>query len=186
MDPDFNLKAKLKQMEIVKFDEVRKKFSSTHTWIRTKIRGCDAFKCSICDLTAPTEISYSFHDNTESVTDGLPVMNWRYRTMYLTCQQNLERKALKKVKGKPWVVYMLECEQLQNTIYTGITNNLYQRYMDHKEKRGAHAKYTATHYPISILYTETYPNRSLASKREYEIKQLNRQEKFDLAAGKKP
>ena len=40
-----------------------------------------------------------------------------------------------------WYVYILRCKD--NSLYTGITNNLEKRYQDHCEKKGA--KYTKSH-----------------------------------------
>ena len=41
-----------------------------------------------------------------------------------------------------WYVYILRCKD--NSLYTGITNNLEKRYQDHCEKKGA--KYTKSHF----------------------------------------
>jgi putative endonuclease len=77
---------------------------------------------------------------------------------------------------KEWVVYILECSD--KTLYTGITNNLKNRVKAHNE--GVGAKYTKGRNPVKIMYTEKCPNRSDASKREREIKTLNRTAKLKL------
>ena len=72
-----------------------------------------------------------------------------------------------------WRVYMLLCDD--NTIYTGITNDLKKRFENHISGKGA--KYLRGRKPLKIVYTENFKNRSMATKREIEIKKLNRREK---------
>lgn len=177
------MRLRLRAQTDLEFAQIKKDISSTHIW-NLKIKpGMAYYECRVCKLDAFVNLVYPLQDALEPVTDKLPVLTWNHKPLYLTCAQNLERKALKKVKNKPWVVYILECWGQQNsTLYTGITNNLYQRFMDHKEKRGA--KYTKKNYPLRILYTEKIPTKSEAAKREYQIKQLTRDEKLDLIKGK--
>ena len=68
---------------------------------------------------------------------------------------------------------MLLCDD--NTIYTGITNDLKKRFENHILGKGA--KYLRGRKPLEIVYTENFQNRSMATKREMEIKKLNRREK---------
>ena len=75
-----------------------------------------------------------------------------------------------------WCVYMLLCDD--NTIYTGITNDLKKRFENHISGKGA--KYLRGRKPLEIVYTENFQNRSMATKREMEIKKLNRRKKEAL------
>lgn len=75
-----------------------------------------------------------------------------------------------------WCVYMLLCDD--NTIYTGITNDLKKRFDNHISGKGA--KYLRGRKPLEIVYTENFKNRSMATKREMKIKKLNRNEKEAL------
>jgi len=50
--------------------------------------------------------------------------------------------------------------------------------MEHKSGIGGH--YTSAKQVVKIVYTETHPNRSSASKREAEIKKLSRMQKLEL------
>lgn len=75
-----------------------------------------------------------------------------------------------------WNVYILLCED--GTLYTGITNNLDKRIADHK--KGIGGRYTRSHKPIKIVYKEELKNRSLALKREAEIKKLSREKKLKM------
>ena len=65
-----------------------------------------------------------------------------------------------------WLVYMLECSD--NSIYTGITNNLENRLKKHQSGDGA--KYLRGRLPIKLIYKELFINRSEATKREISIK----------------
>ncbi|MBP5303562.1 MAG: GIY-YIG nuclease family protein [Clostridia bacterium] len=75
-------------------------------------------------------------------------------------------------------VYMVKCAD--NTLYTGYTNDLQKRIKAHNEGQGA--KYTKARRPVTLVYAETFDNKSDALKREYAIKQLSRQEKDRLVA----
>ena len=75
-----------------------------------------------------------------------------------------------------WCVYMLLCDD--NTIYTGITNDLKKRFENHISGKGA--KYLRGRKPLEIVYKENFQNRSMATKREMEIKKLNRRKKEGL------
>lgn len=75
-----------------------------------------------------------------------------------------------------WTLYILRCGD--GSLYTGITNNLMQRFEAHQAGTGA--KYTRGRGPLTIIHTETHSNRSTASKREHTVKALSRQEKLAL------
>ena len=76
-----------------------------------------------------------------------------------------------------WIVYILECAD--QTLYTGITNDLDRRIQEHTNGKGA--KYTRGRAPIKLLYSELHSSRSQASKREIKIKSLDRVTKLQLA-----
>lgn len=75
-----------------------------------------------------------------------------------------------------WFVYIVECAD--QTLYTGITNNLERRVDEHNAGRGA--RYTRGRRPVVLRFFELQPDRSHASTRECEIKALSRQEKTEL------
>ena len=62
-----------------------------------------------------------------------------------------------------------------NSIYTGITNDLNERFKTHISGKGA--KYFRGRKPLGIVYKEFFINRSMATKREIEIKKLSRKKK---------
>ena len=78
-------------------------------------------------------------------------------------------------------VYIVKCSD--NTLYTGYTTDLERRIKEHNEGKGA--KYTRGRTPVELVYYEEKKTKSLAMKREYEIKQLNREEKEELIKNKK-
>ncbi|MDP3729869.1 MAG: GIY-YIG nuclease family protein [bacterium] len=75
-----------------------------------------------------------------------------------------------------YYVYLIQCED--NSIYTGITNDLERRFLEHKNKIGGH--YTRAHKVEKVLYTEKYHTRSEALKREAQIKGWRRDKKLSL------
>ncbi|MGM0410566.1 MAG: GIY-YIG nuclease family protein [Bacillota bacterium] len=77
-------------------------------------------------------------------------------------------------------VYILSCSD--NSLYTGYTTDLERRVNEHNEGKGA--KYTRGRTPVELVYHEKKKSKSLAMKREYEIKQLSRAEKLKLISKK--
>ncbi len=75
-----------------------------------------------------------------------------------------------------WYTYILRCRD--DTLYTGITNDLQRRLMVHN--LGKAARYTAPRLPVRLVWHEVQPDRSQASKREIEIKAWSRSQKETL------
>ncbi len=75
-----------------------------------------------------------------------------------------------------WALYIVEC--IDETYYTGITNDIDRRIAQHNS--GAGAKYTKGRAPVRLIYTEYFKNRSEASKRELQVKSLSKDRKTDL------
>lgn len=75
-----------------------------------------------------------------------------------------------------WWVYIVLCND--GTLYTGTTNNLSERLNKHNAGKGA--KYTRSRRPVRLLFSEPFSSRSLACKRESEIKKMSRGEKEQL------
>jgi putative endonuclease len=80
-----------------------------------------------------------------------------------------------KTESSLWIVYLIETDA---GLYCGITTDMDRRYQQHCNGTGA--KFFRRAKPIRIAYTETQPDRSTASKREYAIKQLTRKQKLVL------
>jgi putative endonuclease len=77
---------------------------------------------------------------------------------------------------KKWYVYILQCAD--GTLYTGITTDVNRRLNEHNSGKGA--KYTRTRLPVMIVAVTEAGSRSEASKEEYRIKQLTREQKLKL------
>ena len=75
-----------------------------------------------------------------------------------------------------WIVYILQCSD--NTLYTGITNDLTRRLGQHNAGQGA--KYTKGRSPLKLVYSEACSDKSQALQREWQIKALKRAEKMVL------
>jgi putative endonuclease len=75
-----------------------------------------------------------------------------------------------------WCVYILQASD--GKYYTGITNNMVARWQKHHNKTGA--KFFRGRIPIALCFQEPEHTRSSASKREYQIKQLNKNQKQQL------
>lgn len=76
-----------------------------------------------------------------------------------------------------YFVYILKCAD--ESLYTGIATDI-QRRLDEHNNSDKGAKYTRARRPVNLLYSEEFPNRSEAQKREYFLKQLTKSQKIDL------
>jgi putative endonuclease len=78
-------------------------------------------------------------------------------------------------KNQPgrWHLYILKCRD--NTLYTGITNDLLRRVAQHGG--GTASRYTRSRLPVRLVYQERCLNKSTALKKEFRIKSLSRKEK---------
>ena len=75
-----------------------------------------------------------------------------------------------------WYIYILECSD--GTLYTGITTDVNRRLSEHNSGKGA--KYTKVRRPVTLRALFEAKNRSEASKEEYRIKRLSREQKLKL------
>lgn len=80
-----------------------------------------------------------------------------------------------------WEVYVIQTTS--GKLYTGITNNLKRRFEEHQTQRKG-ARFFHFSSPDRIVFRESHPNRSEASKREVAIKKMRREEKLALIAAK--
>ncbi len=80
----------------------------------------------------------------------------------------------------PYFVYILRCED--GSLYTGITTDVARRLDEHRSRGPKAARYTRTHPVVALEATWKMPNRATASRLEYRIKHLSREEKETLLA----
>lgn len=76
-----------------------------------------------------------------------------------------------------WYVYIIQTQK--NKLYTGIARDYERRFLEHLSGIGG-AKFFRSDSPDKIVYLEECSDRSIASKREYEIKKLTRKQKEKL------
>ncbi len=76
-----------------------------------------------------------------------------------------------------WFLYVIEC--VDGSLYTGIALDPEARYALHAAGKGA--RYTRSHPPLRLLAAWPYPDRSSASKAEFQLKQLPAAQKRHLA-----
>ena len=77
-----------------------------------------------------------------------------------------------------YYVYIVRCSD--ETLYTGIATELKRRIEEHNNSDKG-AKYTRVRRPVTLVYSEEHPDRSTASKREYDIKKkMTRKQKLEL------
>ncbi|MFZ2024992.1 MAG: GIY-YIG nuclease family protein [Microgenomates group bacterium] len=82
-----------------------------------------------------------------------------------------------------WFIYIVRCKD--NSLYTGITNNLERRVREHNEKNKIGSRYVRSKRPAVLVFNETASSKSEALKREAEIKKLSHLQKIQLIAGGK-
>jgi putative endonuclease len=73
-------------------------------------------------------------------------------------------------------VYIVRCAD--GTLYTGYARDPSAREKVHNEGRGA--RYTCGRRPVRLVYSQAFPTRSDALKREHEVKRWSRARKEQL------
>jgi len=73
---------------------------------------------------------------------------------------------------------MLKCAD--DSLYTGISNDVDARVIQHNSGKGA--KYTRSKLPVKLVFVERAENKGEALRREIQIKKLSSQQKRDLVA----
>ena len=77
-----------------------------------------------------------------------------------------------------WSVYIIECAKGQ--LYTGISNNVKKRFINHQLQKPNSAKYLRGKGPLKIVYINKIGLKSDALKEELRIKKLTRIEKLKM------
>lgn len=78
-----------------------------------------------------------------------------------------------------WYVYILECSD--GKLYTGSTTDVQRRLSEHNRKKGG--AFTRVRLPVNLVYKELCKSRSVAQKRESQIKKWPRNKKLRLVKG---
>ena len=80
-----------------------------------------------------------------------------------------------------WSVYIIRCAD--NSLYTGISNNVAKRFAIHQSGGSQAAKYTRYRHPLKLVFSQEIGTKSEASRAEYRIKQLPKGTKESLVRG---
>ena len=81
-----------------------------------------------------------------------------------------------------WSVYMIRCGD--NSLYTGITNNVPKRFEVHLSGGTKAAKYTKNRHPLQLVFSAEIGDRAAASRAEYRMKKLSKRSKELLTTGR--
>lgn len=73
---------------------------------------------------------------------------------------------------------MLRCAD--NSLYCGQTKDLAKRLKQHNSSKSAGAKYTKSHRPVVLIYSEEYETLTLAMQREAAVKKWSKKRKEAL------
>jgi len=74
----------------------------------------------------------------------------------------------------------------KSVLYTGVTNDLKVRLLQHYQNRGNKKTFSGRYYCYKLLNFETYSDINQAIAREKEIKDMSRERKEELIAIKNP
>lgn len=86
----------------------------------------------------------------------------------------------RQVKSAEFSVYIVRC--CDNSYYTGIALDVERRLREHAGgMRGA--KYLRGRGPLTLVFSESVGDRAVASKIEYRVKRLAREQKEALISG---
>ena len=106
---------------------------------------------------------------------------------FLIVNKTLQRKSQFVMSQDPaqhWYVYIVEASNGQ--LYTGITKDVQRRFDEHQQVHDGvsskGAKFFRTTAPKALVYVQSWPDRSQATKREIEIKKMTRRQKLRLIA----
>ena len=81
-----------------------------------------------------------------------------------------------------WSVYMIRCGD--NSLYTGISNNVHKRFEVHQSGGVKAAKYTRNRHPLQLVFSAEIGDKSAASRAEYRLRKLSKKSKELLVIGK--
>ncbi len=74
-----------------------------------------------------------------------------------------------------WFLYLIRCKD--NSLYTGITTDVYRRFLEHQNDPIKGAKYLRGKGPLHLVFYKQVGTKSEASKEEYRIKKLPKDQK---------
>ena len=85
-------------------------------------------------------------------------------------------------KPQQWHLYMIRTNQ--GHLYTGITQNVSRRFLEHQEGGKKAAKYLRGKGPLKLVFQQKIGSRSSALKAESSLKKLSKLKKESLTKNK--
>lgn len=92
-----------------------------------------------------------------------------------------EERSDESKDNKVFTVYILRTSS--NTLYIGQTNNLEKRLIEHQSKSTKSARYIKYFNSCELVYSEEYPTRIEAMRREFQLKKWTKAKKETLIKG---
>ena len=77
-----------------------------------------------------------------------------------------------------WYLYLIRCRD--DTLYTGISTDVYRRFAQHQSEGHAGSRYLKGRGPLSLVFKEKLGSRSLALKVEHRVKRVAKARKEKL------
>ena len=108
-------------------------------------------------------------------------MKAAYKKMLRKMQEREAAAGVAAEPSEPWYLYILECGD--GSYYTGVTKDLERRVGQHNA--GTASRYTRTHLPVKLVYSERCESRTAALVRECVVKALPRGKKEQLVGSNK-
>jgi putative endonuclease len=81
-------------------------------------------------------------------------------------------------KATPWYLYMVRTNH--GHLYTGITQDVERRFLEHQVGGKKAAKYLRGKCPLKLVFQQQIGSRSSALKAEFALKKLPKQQKESL------
>lgn len=100
----------------------------------------------------------------------------RYVKRLLRTLSKYKECNLVSMTNNNWFIYIIRCKN--NSLYTGITTDVERRFNEHCNGEGA--KFLRGKGPLKLEFHTKIGNRSDASKIEYFVKKLSKQEKENI------
>jgi predicted GNAT superfamily acetyltransferase/predicted GIY-YIG superfamily endonuclease len=168
-----------------------RKRSDDTTILRMEDEQCAGF--SQVDPVRDLLIAIPSDINELRATDLAQAMRWRLnlracllqsieRGYQVTGVEKLDNQYFYRLQWPPsWYLYVVRCAD--NTLYTGISNNVPRRIEQHNKGKGA--AYTASRRPVVLQGLWEFGGRDSASKAELRLKKLPRHEKETILEGQR-
>ena len=77
-----------------------------------------------------------------------------------------------------WYLCLVRCHD--GSLYTGITTDVARRFAEHRENKGAGAKYLRGRGPLILVFQKKLGSRSLVLAMESKVKKLSKVRKEEL------